>query len=89
MITKENKLQVINTYKKSENDTGSTEVQMGVLTARIAEITTHLRSFPKDFHSRTGLLKLVGRKRRLAKYLERTDKESYTRVMASLKNSLA
>ena len=85
MITKERKQEVISKYKKSENDTGSTEVQMGVLTARIAEITGHLKSFPKDFHSRAGLLKLVGRRRRLAKYLGRTDKESYIRVTDSLK----
>ena len=86
MITKERKQEVINAFKKSENDTGSIEVQMGVLTARIVEITGHLKLFPKDFHSRTGLLKLVGRKRRLAKYLQRKDKASYIRVMDSLKS---
>ncbi len=85
MITKERKQEIITKYQTSQTDTGSSAVQMGVLTARIAEITDHLRTFPKDFHSRTGLLKLVGRRRRLAKYLERKDKASYTNVMSSLK----
>ena len=86
MISKENKQEIINNFKKSENDTGSSEVQLGVLTARIAEITEHLRSFPKDFHSRLGLLKLVGRKRRLIKYLERKDKASLAGIMDSLES---
>ena len=84
MITKENKQEIISNFKKSENDTGSTQVQLGVVTARIAEITEHLRSFPKDFHSRLGLLKLVGKKRRLIKYLERKDKASLAGISDSL-----
>ena len=86
MISKENKQEIISNFKKSENDTGSSEVQLGVLTARIAEITEHLRSFPKDFHSRLGLLKLVGKKRRLIKYLERKDKASLAGIVDSLES---
>ncbi len=86
MITKENKQEIISNFKKSENDTGSTQVQLGVVTARIAEITEHLRSFPKDFHSRLGLLKLVGKKRRLIKYLERKDKAVLAGILDSLES---
>ncbi len=86
MISKERKQQIIGQFKTSEHDTGSSEVQLGVLTARIAEITGHLKQFPKDFHSRAGLLKLVGRKRRLAKYLARRNKTSYDQVMSQLKS---
>ncbi len=84
MISKENKQEIISNFKTSEHDTGSSEVQLGVVTARIAEITDHLRSFPKDFHSRAGLLKLVGRKRRLIKYLERQDKASLAGIADAL-----
>ena len=66
MISKEKKTAIINEYARKPGDTGSPEVQIAVLTARIQELTEHLKSNPKDHHSRRGLLKMVGQRRRLA-----------------------
>jgi small subunit ribosomal protein S15 len=78
------KLEIIRTYGKDENDTGSTEVQVALLTARIEELSQHLRTHTKDHHSRRGLLKMVGQRKRLLGYLERTDYDGYKSLIASL-----
>ena len=71
MISQEQKKELIKKFAKSENDTGSAEIQMAVTTARINQISNHLKSFPKDEHSRLGLVKLVGKRKRLTKYLKK------------------
>lgn len=83
-LTKERKAELVEKYGESETDTGSTEVQVALLTERINELTDHLRSHSKDHHSRRGLLVLVGRRRRLLRYLERTDLERYRGLVAEL-----
>lgn len=77
MITKEKKQAIINDYARTPGDTGSPEVQVAVLTARIAELTEHLKENPKDHHSRRGLLKMVGKRRNLLGYLKNSDIERY------------
>ena len=84
MITKETKSQVIEKYKVHKTDTGSAEVQIAVLTERINQLTEHFKNHNKDHHSRLGLLKLVGRRRRLLDYLKRKSLESYKTIIASL-----
>ena len=84
MISKEKKTAIINEYARFEGDTGSPEVQIAVLTARIAELTEHLKSNQKDHHSRRGLLKMVGRRRGLLDYLKKTDIEGYRALIAKL-----
>lgn len=83
-LTKDKKAELIGRFGHSGEDTGSTEVQVALLTTRIAELTEHLRSHPKDHHSRRGLLMLVGRRRRLLRYLERTSLDRYRAVVAEL-----
>jgi small subunit ribosomal protein S15 len=83
-LTKDRKAELVGKYGRDEQDTGSTEVQVALLTARINELTEHLRSHKKDHHSRRGLLMLVGRRRRLLRYLERTDLERYRGLVAEL-----
>jgi small subunit ribosomal protein S15 len=83
-ITKEEKQQVIKEYARSEGDTGSAEVQVAVLTTRIAELTEHLKLHRKDHASRRGLLQMVGRRRRLLEYLKREDIERYREIIARL-----
>lgn len=83
-LTKENKADLIRKYGKNEGDTGSTEVQVALLTERINELTEHLREHSKDHHSRRGLLMLVGKRRRLLRYLERTNLERYRSLVADL-----
>lgn len=78
------KLEIIATYGRTENDTGSSEVQIALLTTRIAELTEHLKIYKKDHASRLGLLKLVGQRRRLMKYFKKTDKESYMALVEKL-----
>ena len=73
----EKKEALIKQFGRSENDTGSSEVQIALLSTRIAELTDHLKTHSKDHASRLGLLKLVGQRRRLMRYLKRTNKESY------------
>ncbi len=83
-LTKEQKSELIGKYGRSENDTGSAEVQVALLTERINELTEHLRSHSKDHHSRRGLLMLVGKRRRLLRYLERSDLERYRSLVGEL-----
>lgn len=75
---------VIKQYQKHENDRGSSRVQVALLTARINYLTTHFREHRKDHHSRQGLLKLVGQRRRLLDYLRRTDLAEYRALIADL-----
>ena len=84
MISKEKKQAVIAEYARSEGDTGSPEVQIAVLTARIQELTEHMKKNPKDFHSNRGLLKLVGQRRGLLNYLKNTDIERYRALIEKL-----
>lgn len=83
-LTKDKKRDLIDKYGRSDADTGSTEVQVALLTARINELTEHLRAHSKDHHSRRGLLMLVGKRRRLLRYLERSDVERYRALVADL-----
>ena len=75
MISKEKKAAIMKEYARTEGDTGSPEVQVAILTARIQELTEHLQSNHKDHHSRRGLLKMVGQRRGLLAYLKKTDIE--------------
>ena len=84
MIQKELKTQVIQQNATHEGDTGSPEVQIAILTARITELTEHLKVHKKDHHSRRGLLKMVGRRRNLLNYLMKTDIERYRAIIAKL-----
>ena len=84
MISKEKKQSVIAQYARSEGDTGSPEVQIAVLTARIQELTEHMKKKPKDFHSNRGLLKMVGQRRGLLNYLKNTDIERYRALIEKL-----
>jgi len=83
-MTKERKQEIIATYKREENDTGSPEVQIALLTERIAELTEHLKVHPKDNHSRRGLLKMVGKRRNLLNYLAEKDVERYREIAKKL-----
>lgn len=84
MIAKEKKTAIIKEYARSEGDTGSPEVQIAVLTARIQELTEHLKEHSKDHHSRRGLLKMVGQRRGLLDYLKKTDIERYRTLIEKL-----
>ena len=84
MITKEKKTEVINKFARTAGDTGSPEVQVAILTARIQELTEHLKVNQKDHHSRRGLLKMVGQRRRLLAYLKNKDIERYRDLIARL-----
>jgi small subunit ribosomal protein S15 len=83
-LTKEKKSELIGKYGRGDNDTGSAEVQVALLTERINELTEHLRTHAKDHHSRRGLLMLVGKRRRMLRYLERTDLERYRALVKEL-----
>ena len=83
-LTKEEKQDVVGKHGRSESDTGSTEVQVAMLTRRINELTEHLRTHPKDHYSRRGLLKLVGRRRRFLDDLQRKDLEGYRALIKEL-----
>jgi small subunit ribosomal protein S15 len=78
------KTPTIEKYRSSENDTGSTQVQIAVLTDRINYLNDHFKTHRKDHHSRRGLLKMVGRRRRLLDYMKRTDVEGYRKLIADL-----
>ena len=80
MITKEQKSEVIKQFARSANDTGSPEVQIGVLTERIRQISEHLKKFSKDKHSRRGLVMLVWDRRSLLSYLKKRNNDSYQKV---------
>ncbi len=83
-LTKEAKLEIIGKHGRTETDTGSPEVQVALMTRRINELTEHLRTHRKDHYSRRGLLKLVGRRRRLLNYLQRENLESYRALIKEL-----
>ncbi|MBU2101943.1 MAG: 30S ribosomal protein S15 [Candidatus Omnitrophota bacterium] len=84
MLTKVRKKKVIEKFKEHQQDTGSASVQVALLTERINYLTDHLKKHKKDFHSRRGLLMLVGRRRRLLSYLKTKDPESYGEVAKEL-----
>ena len=84
MITKEKKTGLIKDYQSSKTDTGSPEVQVAILTSRIQEITEHLASNKHDFMARRGLLQMVGRRRRLLKYIASKDTKSYLDIIKKL-----
>ncbi len=83
-LTKERKLEIIKEFGENDKDTGTTEVQVALLTARILELTDHLKIYKKDHASRRGLLKLVGQRRSLLKYLKRIDIERYRSLIKKL-----
>ena len=83
-MLKERKQEIISTYRMSETDTGSPEVQIALLTERINHLNEHLKVNKKDHHSRRGLLKMVGKRRSLLNYLERTDIERYRAIVEKL-----
>jgi small subunit ribosomal protein S15 len=83
-LTKDDKTEIIGQYARSAGDTGSAEVQVAVLTKRIADLTEHLKLHKKDHASRRGLLQMVGRRRRILEYLKREDIERYREVIAKL-----
>ena len=84
MISKEKKTAIINEYARTPGDTGSPEVQVAILTARIQELTEHLKENQKDHHSRRGLLKMVGQRRNLLEYLKKCDIERYRSLIERL-----
>ena len=84
MLTQEAKQEIMAKYAVHEGDTGSPEVQIAVLTARIQYLTDHLKQHKKDHHSRRGLLKMVGHRRRLLSYLYKTDIERYRSIISKL-----
>jgi small subunit ribosomal protein S15 len=83
-LTKEAKQEIVQQHGASTTDTGSTKVQIALLTRRINDLTEHLRSHPKDHYSRRGLLKLVGRRRRFLTYLQKHDLEGYRALIKEL-----
>ncbi|MBR4529506.1 MAG: 30S ribosomal protein S15 [Lachnospiraceae bacterium] len=84
MITKEKKAEIISKFARGDKDTGSPEVQIAILTERIRELNEHLSVNQKDHHSRRGLLKMVGQRRRLLSYLQNKDIERYRKLIAEL-----
>ena len=84
MLSKDRKTEVITTYKKHEGDTGSPEVQVAILSERINYLTEHFKTHSKDHHSRRGLLKMVGRRRRLLDYVRREDATRYSELIKRL-----
>ena len=84
MLTKEAKQEIIQKYSTHEGDTGSPEVQIAILTSRIIYLTEHLKEHKKDHHSRRGLLKMVGHRRRLLSYLQKKDISRYRELIAQL-----
>lgn len=84
MLATEKKQEIINEFKKHDSDTGSPEVQIAILTERITYLTEHFKIHKKDHHSRRGLLKLVGQRRRLLDYLKSRDLDRYKKVIERL-----
>ena len=84
MLTKEKKTKIIDDYKTHDNDTGSPEVQIAILTTKINELTEHLKKHPKDHASRRGLLKMVGNRSSLLKYISNSDVERYREIIGRL-----
>lgn len=85
MLTKSLKQQLIKQHGKSPNDTGSIEIQVSVLSERINQISNHLKTFSKDEHSRLGLLKMVGKRRRFMRYLKKHNPASHDVLMSNMK----
>ncbi len=85
MLDKEEKGKIVSSYKVSPNDTGSPEVQIALLTNRINYLTGHFLTHKKDFHSRVGLMKLVGQRKRLLAYLKKQDVKRYENIIKKLK----
>ena len=83
-MDKERKVEIISNYQHRENDTGSTEVQVALITERIRQLTKHMMSNKHDYHTQRGLLKLVGQRRRLLSYLNHEDVERYSKLIKSL-----
>jgi small subunit ribosomal protein S15 len=79
-----NKVEIITNFRTHEKDTGSSEVQIALLSARIAHLTGHLRDHRKDFHSRRGLLAMTSRRRKLLNYLKKHDLEKYSEILQKL-----
>lgn len=84
MLTKEEKAEIVKEYGKNEEDTGSTEVQVALLTARIKQLTDHLKKNPEDKHSRRGLYVMIGQRSGLLKYLKKKDIEAYRNLIQRL-----
>lgn len=84
VMNPDEKTRIIEEFKKHDNDTGSPEVQVALLTERIKYLTEHFKIHKKDFHSRTGLLKLVGKRRNLLNYLKKKDVERYREIITRL-----
>lgn len=84
MITTEQKKEIIEKYGRGTNDTGSPEVQIALLTARINDLQEHFKAHPKDHHSKRGLLKMVGQRRNMLAYLKKVDIERYRTLIESL-----
>ena len=83
-LTQERKAEIVSQFGENAQDTGNTRVQIALLTQRINDLTGHLREHSKDHHSRRGLLKMVGKRRRLLDYLRRNDLEGYRTLIADL-----
>lgn len=83
-VTKTTKADIVKKFGKDAKDTGTPEVQIALLTARINDLTPHFEKFPKDHHSRVGLLKMVGKRRRLLDYLQERNVDRYRKVIAEL-----
>ncbi|HTY02037.1 MAG TPA: 30S ribosomal protein S15 [Bacteroidota bacterium] len=83
-ITKQQKAEIVKKYGKKEHDTGTPEVQIALLTARINDLAPHFEKFTKDHHSRVGLLKMVGKRRRLLDYLQENNIDRYRKIIADL-----
>jgi len=81
---KDRREDLIKKYQTHKDDTGSTEVQIAILTKKVSDLTKHLKDHKKDFDSRRGLLMMVGKRRRLLNYLRKTDEEKYTKLIADL-----
>jgi len=84
MLTAEQKKEIVSTYGKSENDTGSSEVQIALLTAKITDLSEHFKTHIHDHHSRQGLLRLVSQRRKLLDYLKKNNSTSYTDLIGKL-----
>ena len=83
-MNKSQKTEIVNKFARKEKDTGSTEVQVAILTRRITDLTQHMATNRKDFHTQLGLLKLVGKRRRLLAYLSREDVSRYNKLIGQL-----
>ncbi len=89
MLSKKKKDQIIEQFKTHKNDTGSSEVQIAILTSEIKELTKHLKDHPKDFSSRRGLLRKVSQRRRLLRYLERESEKAFDKIVKGLKLNIS